>query len=185
MTSIKRNNLAINFFIIIVLFFTGCSVQPDSNDQPGIEQLRAGFLNPPDSARPGVYWYFMDGNLSKEGMTKDLESMKQAGIGNVIFLEVNVGVPRGQVDYLSEQWYDLFNHGIDECKRLGITMTLGIGPGWAGSGGPWVLPGQSMQQLVSSKVDVTGPGVKKIKLPKPEPMKPYFGEGAFTPELKK
>ena len=185
MTSIKRNNLAINFFIIIVLFFTGCSVQPDSNDQPGIEQLRAGFLNPPDSARPGVYWYFMDGNLSKEGMTKDLESMKQAGIGNVIFLEVNVGVPRGQVDYLSEQWYDLFKHGIDECKRLGITMTLGIGPGWAGSGGPWVLPGQSMQQLVSSKVDVTGPAVKKIKLPKPEPMKPYFGEGAFTPELKK
>jgi hypothetical protein len=185
MRSIKRNNLAINFFIIIVLSVTACSVQSDSNGQPGIDQLKAAFLNPPDSARPGVYWYFMDGNLSKEGMTKDLESMKQAGIGNVIFLEVNVGIPRGQVDFLSEQWYDLFKHGIDECKRLGITMTLGIGPGWSGSGGPWVLPGQSMQQLVSSSIEVTGSAGKPIKLPKPEPMKPYFGEGSFTPELKK
>ena len=188
MRLLKRNNPAINFFLIIVLFFAGCSVQPGnpgSNGQPGIEQLKEGFLNPPDSTRPGVYWYFMDGNLSKEGMTADLESMKQAGIGNVIFLEVNVGVPRGPVDFLGEQWYALFKHGVDECKRLGITMTLGIGPGWTGSGGPWVLPEQSMQHLVSSSIEVTKSANKPIKLPKPEPMPPYFGEGAFTPELKK
>ena len=59
------------------------------------------FVSPPESARPGVYWYFMDGNLSKEGMTKDLESMKRVGIGSVVFLEVNVGIPRGHVDFLS------------------------------------------------------------------------------------
>ena len=59
------------------------------------DALADGFRSPPDSARPGVYWYFMDGNANREGMTADLESMKAAGIGNLIFLEVNVGVPRG------------------------------------------------------------------------------------------
>ena len=150
-----------------------------------ISQIKEGFLNPPPSALPGVYWYFMDGNLSKQGMTKDLESMKKAGIGNVVFLEVNVGVPQGKVDFLSDEWYDIFKHGVDECKRLGITMTLGIGPGWTGSGGPWVLPAESMQHLVSSSIQVSGSGNTPIKLPVPLPKKPYFGEGSFSPELKK
>lgn len=189
MRLLKRSSLSVKVcFLFTVLLFTGCNkkiANHDSNAQPGIDQLKAGFLNPPASARPGVYWYFMDGNLSEQGMTADLESMKQAGIGNVIFLEVNVGVPRGPVDFLSEQWYALFKHAIDECKRLGINMTLGIGPGWTGSGGPWVLPAQSMQHLVSSSIEVSGSGNKHIQLPKPPPMKPYFGEGAFTPELKK
>ena len=64
------------------------------------DNIKDGFLNPPDSARPGVYWYFMDGNLDRAAMTADLESMKKAGIGYVLFLEVNVGIPRGKVDFL-------------------------------------------------------------------------------------
>lgn len=57
------------------------------------------FKNPPPTSRPGVYWYFMDGNISKKGMTKDLEAMVKAGIGYLVYLEVNVGVPRGEVDF--------------------------------------------------------------------------------------
>ena len=122
------------------------------------DDLIGSFRNPPDSARPGVYWYFMDGNLSREGMTRDLESMKAAGLGHLVFLEVNVGVPRGPVDFLSEPWQDLFVHAVREAERLGIEITLGSGPGWTGSGGPWVKPEQSMQHLVASKVEVQGPG---------------------------
>lgn len=151
-----------------------------------VSQLLSGFHNPPSSARPGVYWYFMDGWMSKEGIKKDLESMKEAGIGRVIFLEVNVGVPKGPVDFLSDQWYELFKYAVEECRRLGISMTLGVGPGWAGSGGPWIAASQSMQQLVSSSVEVSGgTGEKNITLPLPAPKKPYFGEGSFTPRLKK
>jgi len=150
----------------------------------GDDTLKAGFLNPPDSARPGVYWYFMDGNTSKEAMTKDLESMKKVGIGNLVFLEVNVGIPRGNVDFLSEQWQDLFQHGVREAERLGIAITLGVGPGWSGSGGPWVSGKESMQHLVSSSIQVSGDDKKPVILPKPAPKPPYFGEGAFTPELK-
>ena len=180
---IRGKLLFIGGAFLIALFFYGRTKKPVEPSE--ISLLESGFLNPPDSARPGVYWYFMDGNLSKEGMTADLEAMKKGGIGNVIFLEVNVGVPRGPVDFLSKQWFDLFKHGVDECKRLGINMTLGIGPGWTGSGGPWVLPAESMQDLVSSSIEVSGSGNKQIKLPLPLPKKPYFGEGSFTPELKK
>src|SRR6218665_3862905 len=116
--------------------------------------LKANFAQPPDRYKPGVYWYFMDGNMSAETMTKDLESMKQAGIGNLIFLEVNIGVPRGPVEFMSAPWIALFLHAEKEARRLGIEITLGIGPGWTGSGGPWITGGQSMQQLVSGTVTV-------------------------------
>ena len=151
--------------ILIAALFPGAS-EPD--------ELKQWFANPPDSARPGVYWYFMDGNLDREGMTADLEAMKAAGIGNLIFLEVNVGVPRGPVNFLSEQWQELFAHAVHEAERLGIEITLGSGPGWTGSGGPWVKPEQSMQHLVAATVDVQGPSNFQAILPVPEPRKPFF-----------
>ncbi len=184
MNPIKKQTLLI---FAVAFLYCACSTpnRISKNSMHETDPLTQGFVSPPDSARPGVYWYFMDGNLSKEGMTKDLESMKQAGIGNVIFLEVNVGIPRGPVDFLSDQWQELFKHAVSECKRLGIRMTLEIGPGWTGSGGPWVSPGQSMQHLVSSTIQVSGSEKRKIKLPVPAPKKPYFGEEGFTPDLKK
>lgn len=169
------------YWIIGVVFLSfSCSCQTENE----IDLLRRSFMAPPDSARPGVYWYFMDGNLSEEGMTKDLEAMKEAGIGSVVFLEVNVGVPRGQIDFLSKEWKNCFKHAVRECERLGISMTLGIGPGWTGSGGPWVKGEESMQSLVTSVTHVKGGSKQTVALAKPDPMPPYFGEGAFTPELK-
>jgi len=134
----------------------------------GGASLENEFRNPPDSARPGVYWYFMDGNLSREGMTADLESMKDVGLGNLVFLEVNVGVPRGPVDFMSEQWQGLFAHAVREAERLGIDITLGSGPGWTGSGGPWVKPEQAMQFLLSSTTEAKGPSKFDAVLPVPE-----------------
>ncbi|TCD08286.1 glycosyl hydrolase [Pedobacter frigidisoli] len=150
-----------------------------------VKKMKSEFLTPNDLYKPGVYWYFMDGNMSAETMTKDLESMKKSGIGNLIFLEVNVGIPRGKVDFLSEQWLQLFAHAEQEARRLGIEVTLGIGPGWTGSGGPWVKGKQSMKHLVSSEVIVSSLDKKKILLPIPKPKAPFFGEGGFIPEFRK
>jgi hypothetical protein len=132
------------------------------------------FLDPPNSARPGVYWYFMDGNLSREEMTADLESMKEVGIGHVLFLEVNVGVPQGPVKFLSEEWQESFTHAVKECERLGIVLTLGSGPGWTGSGGPWVKMEESMQHLVASKLEVAGPLSLNQKLEVPKGRNPFL-----------
>src|SRR4051794_34307437 len=67
----------------------------------------ANFLNPPDSARPWVYWYFMDGHLTSDGMKADLESMKQVGIGGGVYLEVDIGIPSGPVQFMSEPWQQI------------------------------------------------------------------------------
>ena len=130
--------------------------------------LEQEFRNPPDAARPGVYWYFMDGNLDREAMTADLESMKEVGLGNLVFLEVNIGVPRGPVDFMSEDWQDLFVHAVRESERLGIDITLGSGPGWTGSGGPWVKPEQAMQFLLTSVTEAKGPAKFDAILPLPQ-----------------
>ena len=91
----------------ISLLFNTCSDKPSGRFPDEYHVLARSFVNPPDSARPGVYWYFMDGNLSREAMTADLESMKKAGLGNLVYLEVNVGVPRGKVDFFSAEWQEL------------------------------------------------------------------------------
>jgi hypothetical protein len=166
----------------LALVWQSCSRTGEGKSAASLE---AGFATPPDSVRPGVYWYFMDGNLSREAMTADLEAMKNAGIGEVIFLEVNVGLPRGKVDFLSDEWQELFKHAVREAERLGIEITLGIGPGWTGSGGPWVKPEQSMMHLMTSSVNVTGPSEYTAVLPKPEPYKPFFGDESVPPNLKK
>lgn len=182
MNKIFKNNriLFVLACIVVIVVFVYKIVPSDKE----ILVLKENFINPPDSVRPGVYWYFMDGNISKEGMTKDLESMKEQGIGHVVFLEVNIGVPRGKVDFLSEEWKSCFKHAVAEAKRLEIDITLGVGPGWTGSGGPWVQGAESMKHLVASSVDVTKSGNQKIILPKPEARDPFFGIGGFTAEAR-
>ncbi|HOV78349.1 MAG TPA: glycosyl hydrolase, partial [Sedimentisphaerales bacterium] len=143
--------------------------------------LAVDFREPPASARPWVYWFFMDGNLSREGITADLEAMKQADIGGVILMEVDVGVLRGPVRFMSEPWRALFKHAVTEAERLGLQMTLNAGPGWTGSGGPWVKVEQSMQHLVASETKVTGMRRFNEILPQPKPRPPFFGP--VPPEL--
>jgi hypothetical protein len=168
----NRNRL---FTLLAVFALAGWASAQDTLEQK--------FDRPPDEARPWVYWYFMDGNLTREGMSADLDAMKRAGIGGAIFLEVNIGIPRGPVDFMSEPWRELLKHAVSEADRLGLEIALGAGPGWCGTGGPWVKPGQSMQHLVASEVQVTGPTHFDAPLTQPQPRTPYFGENSLTPEL--
>jgi len=176
----NKSNTGLIALVIIIFscFFVSC------RKFTGDDYLKKGFVNPPDSARPGVYWYFMDGNIDRKGITEDLESMKKAGIGYALFLEVNVGIPRGKVEFMSDEWIDLFAHAVKEAERLGIQIILGSGPGWAGSGGPWVKPEQSMMHIVSADTIITGPVLFDTLLPVPKPKRPFFGERTLTPELK-
>jgi hypothetical protein len=131
--------------------------------------LEKNFVNPPDSAKPGVYWYFMNGNLNGKEMTADLESMKAAGLGNLVFLEVELSSPPGgPVAFMSPKWQELFVQSVRDAERLGIDISLGIGPGWCGSGGPWVKPEQAMQHLVFSTVELKGPQSHSAILPLPK-----------------
>ena len=151
---------------------------------PGSE-LEQGFRHPPESARPWVYWFIMDGNLTREGITADFEALKRAGIGGVIMMEVDVGIPRGPVKFMSDEWRALFKHAVAEAERLGLQMTLNAGPGWTGSGGPWVKPEQSMQHIVASAVEASGPSHFDAVLPRPQRRPAFFGDGALPTDLEK
>ncbi len=157
----------------------------DRGTGEGVERLAAGFRTPPDSVRPWVYWVWTDGNLSREGITADIEAMKKAGIGGVMIMEVNVGVPQGPVKFMSPEWRGLFKHVVDEAERCGIQVTLMSGPGWSGSGGPWVRPEQSMQHIVGIPLEVTGPLRFEGLLPRPERRVAFFGDGHLPADLEK
>ncbi|MBQ6617616.1 MAG: hypothetical protein IJH67_14750 [Thermoguttaceae bacterium] len=137
------------------------------------------FLSPPQAAKPGAYWFFMDANLSKEGMAADLAAMKQAGLARAIPLEVALGAPKGKVDYMSPEWLDCWRFAAAEAEKQGIELTIPAGPGWCGAGGAWIAPENSMQHLRCSVTKVSGPGLVNVNLPVPEPRVPYFGMGSL------
>ena len=148
--------------------------------------LDAGFASPPDSARPWVYWFWSDGTLSREGVTADLEAMRRAGIRGVIIMEVNQGTAPGPVEFMSPAWREMWKHVGAEAHRLGIDIDMNAGPGWSGSGGPWMKPEDSMQQVVWSATEVAGPASLAITLAQPTTRHDYYRDLAVlafpTPE---
>lgn len=150
---------------------------------PLVSEFEKSFVNPPHPARPWVYWINMDGHFTKEGITADLESMKAVGIGGMIHMDVDVGVPRGMVPFMSETWQANFKHAVLECERLGLEFTTITGPGWTGTGGPWVKASESMQHLLPVAVNAKGPARFNEVLPKPEPRVSGY-HAAQTPEMR-
>ncbi len=174
MNTMKRKTVLLSFLLVIAACGFGIGAP-----------LGRDFLAPPASARPWVYFMVMDGNLTREGITADFEAMQRAGIGGVIFIEVNVNIPRGPVKFMSAPWQDLFAHAVAEADRLGLELALATGPGWCGTGGPWVKPADAMQHLVASETNATGPAPFDGRLPQPQPRTPYFGKATLTPTLAK
>jgi len=140
------------------------------------DALSQGFVNPPASARPWVYWFWLNGNITREGITADLEAMKQAGIGGVLIMEVDQGAPAGPVAFASAQWRSLFSFVCSEAHRLGIEVNMTNDAGWCGSGGPWVTPDLSMQKVVWTETSVQGGAEVNVALPQAKniPIPPLF-----------
>ena len=141
---------------------------------PGANDLAAQFSSPPASARPWVYWFWMDGNITREGITADLEAMARVGIGGVLIMEVAQGIPTGPVPFASPQWRDLFKHAVSEADRLGLEVNMNNDAGWCGSGGPWNTPEHAMQKVVWTETTVEGPQAFSGTLPQPQAVEDYY-----------
>jgi hypothetical protein len=137
-------------------------------------ELEKSFASPPESARPWVYWFWLNGNITREGITADLEAMKQAGIGGVLIMEVDQGAPVGPIAFLSPPWRELFQHVVAEAERLGLEVNMNDDAGWNGSGGPWIKPEQSMQKVVWSETNLEGPKRFEGMLPQPQAVAGYY-----------
>jgi len=142
-------------------------VSPPARAQSGTE-LERGFVRPPAAARPWVYWFWLNGNITREGITADLEAMERAGVGGVLIMEVDQGAPVGPVAFASPRWRELFRHVCAEANRLGLEVNMNNDAGWNGSGGPWVKPDQSMQKVVWAETATDGPRRFEGLLPRPQ-----------------
>jgi hypothetical protein len=151
-------------FLNTLLFLALCSTGWGQTTR-----LQREFSKPPETIQTSVYWYWMCGNISKEGVVKDLEAMKQVGInrafiGNIYFDPYEGG---RTVKLMSDEWWDVTHTALKKASELGIEIGMFNSPGWTQAGGPWVKPGEAMRYLASSKVIVTGPGTISIQLEKP------------------
>ncbi len=149
-------NRNIAFFFIFILLL---SCQSEKQ-----HKLAVDFKSPPAQTRPWVYWYWIDENISKEGITKDLEAMDAVGIGRALIGHISPGVKRGPVRILSEEWWEMVEHAVRGGQRLNVDIGFFNGPGWSQSGGPWITKEQAMRHIVSREYVVKGPGLFREKI---------------------
>jgi hypothetical protein len=144
---------------------------------PASADPEAVFRNPPESAKPGVWWHWMGSNVSKEGITRDLEEFKKAGIsGATIFGMADVCTPwAGHIENspndgllaFTDPWWKLVGHAAAEGQRLGVDVGLHNCPGYTSTGGPWITPELSMQEIFQSQTIVDGGSTFRGVLPRP------------------
>ncbi|WP_158796461.1 glycosyl hydrolase [Pedobacter sp. L105] len=136
---------------------------------PSIAQseLKAGFSNPPASAKAETWWHWLDGNVSKTGITSDLEAMKRVGIEKAEIFNVSSDYPQGPCLYMSKEWLDMVYFAAIEAKRLNMHLGFHNSAGWSSSGGPWIKPEFAMQTVVYSQTQLKT-GIKfDHRLPQP------------------
>ncbi len=136
--------------------------------------LDQAFHNPPDSAKPLTWWHWVDGNVTKHGITGDLEAMKRAGLGGCYLFSIGGFFPEGPAKFRQPGWYDLIGHTVKEADRLGLIFGVHNCDGWSESGGPWVTPETSMKELTHSSLDVEGPSQFAAALPIPASKENFY-----------
>ena len=134
------------------------------------DPLAQGFTNPPQSTKPMVWWHWMNGNITQEGIRKDIEWMHRIGIGGFHVFDAGINTPKivdKRLDYMSEDWKKAFRGAIELADSLGMEVVVPSSPGWSSTGGPWVEPKDAMKKIVWREVNIKGG--KKIRMELPEP----------------
>ncbi len=142
-----------------------------------LAELEKGWANPPQSARPQVWWHWMNGNITKDGITKDLEWMHRIGLGGAQTFDASSNsevIVKDRLVYMHDGWKDAFAHAAKTADRLGLELSVASSPGWSTTGGPWVKPEDAMKKLVWRTAEVKGGQNVNLKLPAP-----FTGTGAF------
>ncbi len=154
----------------------------------------AGFVAPPKSAQPRVWWHWMNGNITKDGIRKDLEWMHRVGIGGFQNFDAALATPQiveKRLTYMTPEWKDAFKFTTKLADSLHLEMAIAGSPGWSESGGPWVKPEDGMKKIVWTETRVKA-GTSNIKLAASQgvtgpyqniPMQPGFGESLDASKL--
>lgn len=157
--------------LLILLFcllaFTSCRKKNEVVSSPMISKE---FQSPPNAAKPRVWWHWMNGNITIDGIRKDLFWMRNSGIGGFQNFDADLSTPqivRKRLAYMTPEWKKAFQYTAHLADSLGLEMTIAGSPGWSESGGPWVEPKDGMKKLVWTETVVKGGKPLSIKVPKP------------------
>jgi hypothetical protein len=164
------------WWTILIRTVLFCTVPSFLFGAPGLEEV---FRDPPKAARPQVLWMWMGSNVNREGITRDLEALQAAGFGGTILFSAAdtctpwAGVignsPTPEIIAFSAPWWDLVRQAAAESRRLHLDFGMSNCPGYESSGGPWISPEKSMQQVVWAEQSVRGPSTFQGELPRPKP----------------
>jgi len=156
------------------------------------DSLESGFKNPPNSAKPRVWWHWVDENVSREGITRDLEWMKRTGIGGLQMFDtgLNLGTFVDKpIKFMSSEWLELLRFAASEADRLGLEMAMQSDSGSSTTGGTWVKPEEAMKKYVWSETRMVGPLQYSARLPQPPSVNGSFlnvpgsgSDGFFEPQ---
>ncbi|WP_299012547.1 glycosyl hydrolase [uncultured Polaribacter sp.] len=171
---------ALIYFICFVSILVSCKSKNSNTNSEKEISLETGFQNPPQETKPRTWYHINSGNASKEGFTKDLKAIKEAGIGGVLVFNVSMGLPEGDVKYNSQEHRDILAHAAKECEKLGLSFGVHNCDGWTSSGGPWVTPENAMKVVVNSQVISEGGKEVNMKLPQPPARHNYYKDIAVV-----
>jgi hypothetical protein len=145
-----------------------------SFSQTNRDQLADTFISPPNNARPKVWWRWMGGQISRAGITRDMEALKKAGFGGVVFFQLDfdpsiniTSKVTPEIKIFSSEWWSMLQFAIQEANRCGLEFTFQNAMGFSTHGGPWITPEMSMQKLVWSETAAKENTTFSTTLPKP------------------
>jgi hypothetical protein len=157
----------------LVIAICGLIIFASAISDPSLEE---GFVNPSSEYGPRTWWHWLNENITKDGITKDLEAMQRIGYKGAHMVNLpQGGAPETHGDDVvgSPVWLEKVEHAAKECERLGLTLGMASSAGF-GSGGPWITPELSMQDIVWRHTFVTGPVYGTITLPQPRTNEGYY-----------
>lgn len=165
---------------LIFLFIFACKPA-----EKNVNPLAEGFQNPPNQAKPYVWWHWVNGCVSKQGITNDLEAMAKQGIGGATIFSVQQDIERFRdykpvYDFMTPEWRGMVRHAIQEADRLGMKILMHNCDGFGTSGGPWVKPEGAMKMVTFSRVNIMGPRSYKEQLPSPYTNNNFYREIAVV-----
>lgn len=152
-------------------------------EAPGRDALRDAFADPPMRARPRVWWHWMNGNVTKDGITRDLEWMRRTGIGGLQNFDAALTTPQvveRRLEYMTPEWKDAFRHTARLADELGLELGIAASPGWSETGGPWVTPEDGIKKLVWSKTEIRGGLRVDAALPAPSSVTGPFQDMGYV-----
>lgn len=150
------------------------------------DPLADGFRDPPASARPRTWWHWLNGNITIDGIDKDLAWMKRVGLGGVTNFDASLGTPQivaERLAYMTPAWKQAFAHATATAQRLGLEFTIASSPGWSETGGPWIAPADGMKKLVWSTTEIAGGRRFTGRLAAPPTVTGPYGTSPYTDAL--